>query len=199
MSRGSSTPPIRTWPIPAAWPPGWPNEAYVEALAKIVYLLGLSGGRHLRPDRRLGGDEGRPRRDDGAVPRRPQEHAWAISTTTCRQPSARWSRPTPTPSTARASPTWSADAVAVQTPADVPDGHYWTIQIVDLFTTVTHQLGSASHTPARQVPAGRPRLARRQARRLHRRAAFAHQRGRRASAAASPPIRRKRRPGRGRC
>lgn len=41
----------------------------------------------------------------------------------------------------------SEDSVVVQTPADAPAGHYWTIQIVDLFTTVTHQLGSASGTP----------------------------------------------------
>jgi len=41
----------------------------------------------------------------------------------------------------------AADAVVLQTPREVPDGHYWTIQIVDLFTTVTHQLGSASKTP----------------------------------------------------
>jgi len=40
------------------------------------------------------------------------------------------------------------EPVVIQTPQDVPDGHYWTIQIVDAFTTVTHQLGSASHTPA---------------------------------------------------
>ena len=39
------------------------------------------------------------------------------------------------------------DAVVLQTPTAVPAGHYWTIQIVDLFTTVTHQLGSASGTP----------------------------------------------------
>ncbi|MUV15144.1 DUF1254 domain-containing protein [Noviluteimonas gilva] len=39
------------------------------------------------------------------------------------------------------------EGVVVQTPIDVPEGHYWTIQIVDLFTTVTHQLGSASKTP----------------------------------------------------
>lgn len=39
------------------------------------------------------------------------------------------------------------DSVVIQTPAEVPKGHYWTIQIVDLFTTVTHQLGSASGTP----------------------------------------------------
>jgi len=40
------------------------------------------------------------------------------------------------------------EPVVVQTPEDVPDGHYWTIQIVDAFTTVTHQLGSASGTKA---------------------------------------------------
>ncbi|MEJ8848334.1 DUF1254 domain-containing protein [Variovorax rhizosphaerae] len=39
------------------------------------------------------------------------------------------------------------EAVVVQTPTDAPPGHYWTIQICDLFTTVIHQLGSASKTP----------------------------------------------------
>jgi hypothetical protein len=39
------------------------------------------------------------------------------------------------------------DSVVIQTPTDVPEGHYWTIQIVDVFTTVTHQLGSASGAP----------------------------------------------------
>jgi hypothetical protein len=41
----------------------------------------------------------------------------------------------------------TTDAVVIQTPTDAPDGHYWTIQFVDLFTTVIHQLGSASATP----------------------------------------------------
>ena len=39
------------------------------------------------------------------------------------------------------------EPVVVQTPVDVPKGHYWTIQIADLFTTVIRQLGSASNTP----------------------------------------------------
>jgi hypothetical protein len=34
-----------------------------------------------------------------------------------------------------------------QTPSDVPPGQYWTIQICDAFTTVIQQLGSASDTP----------------------------------------------------
>lgn len=42
----------------------------------------------------------------------------------------------------------TTEPVVVQTPSDVPKGHYWTIQIADLFTTVIHQLGSASGTPA---------------------------------------------------
>jgi hypothetical protein len=41
----------------------------------------------------------------------------------------------------------TTEPVVVQTPTDVPRGHYWTIQIADCFTTVIHQLGSASSTP----------------------------------------------------
>ncbi|WP_380878722.1 hypothetical protein ACFB49_18300 [Sphingomonas sp. DBB INV C78] len=40
----------------------------------------------------------------------------------------------------------SVEPLVIQTPIDAPPGHYWTIQIVDIFTNVTHQLGSASHT-----------------------------------------------------
>ena len=39
------------------------------------------------------------------------------------------------------------EPVVVQTPTEVPQGHYWTIQIADVFTNVIHQLGSASGTP----------------------------------------------------
>jgi hypothetical protein len=41
----------------------------------------------------------------------------------------------------------TSEAVVIQTPADSPQGHYWTIQIVDVLTNVRHQLGSASRTP----------------------------------------------------
>jgi hypothetical protein len=37
--------------------------------------------------------------------------------------------------------------LVVQTPTDVPHGQYWTIQIVDAFTNVIHQLGSRAATP----------------------------------------------------
>jgi hypothetical protein len=39
------------------------------------------------------------------------------------------------------------EPVVVQTPTEVPQEHYWTIQIADVFTNVIHQLGSASRTP----------------------------------------------------
>jgi hypothetical protein len=39
------------------------------------------------------------------------------------------------------------EPVVVQTPAEVPKGHYWTMQITDVFTNVVHTLGSAWGTP----------------------------------------------------
>lgn len=39
------------------------------------------------------------------------------------------------------------EPVVVQTPSQAPKGHYWTVQVADLFTNVVHQLGSAAGTP----------------------------------------------------
>jgi hypothetical protein len=39
------------------------------------------------------------------------------------------------------------EPVVVQTPTNVPNEHYWTIQVADLFTNVVYQLGSAAGTP----------------------------------------------------
>lgn len=39
------------------------------------------------------------------------------------------------------------EPVVVQTPSEVPQGHYWTMQIADVFTNVVHTLGSAWGTP----------------------------------------------------
>jgi hypothetical protein len=35
----------------------------------------------------------------------------------------------------------------IQTPIDVPEGHYWVMQIADVFTNVVRTLGSAWATP----------------------------------------------------
>jgi len=40
----------------------------------------------------------------------------------------------------------SQSPVVIQTPTDVPAGHYWTVQITDAFTNVIHQLGSRAQT-----------------------------------------------------
>jgi hypothetical protein len=39
------------------------------------------------------------------------------------------------------------EPVVVQTPTDVPEGHYWVMQITDVFTNVARTLGSAWGTP----------------------------------------------------
>jgi hypothetical protein len=39
------------------------------------------------------------------------------------------------------------EPAVVQTPSNVPDDHYWSVQITDVFTSVVHQLGSAARTP----------------------------------------------------
>ena len=71
------------------------------------------------------------------------------------------------------------DAVVIQTPTDVPAGHYWTIQIVDLFTTVTHQLGSASGTPGGKLLLVGPDWNGEKPAGFHRRTPLAYQPGRR--------------------
>jgi hypothetical protein len=39
------------------------------------------------------------------------------------------------------------EPVVIQTPTDVPEGHYWVMQVADVFTNVTDTLGSAWGTP----------------------------------------------------
>jgi hypothetical protein len=39
------------------------------------------------------------------------------------------------------------EPAVIQTPTAVPNGHYWTIQIADVFTNVIYQIGSAAGTP----------------------------------------------------
>jgi hypothetical protein len=39
------------------------------------------------------------------------------------------------------------EPAVIQTPTTVPKGHYWTIQIADVFTNVIYQIGPAANTP----------------------------------------------------
>lgn len=123
------------------------NEQYVEALARVVYYWGYpatdSFGRTNMWEIMKAG----PGAMLGLLPGAP------LNTTGCladyMSPSQRW---VVTPNNDTFYGAGFADLgvepAVIQTPADVPAGHYWTIQVADLFTTVIHQLGSASRTPA---------------------------------------------------
>jgi hypothetical protein len=121
------------------------NEKYVEALARIVYYWGLPAidtmGRTSSwqlmkaPGATMGLFPGAPKNTMGYL----DDH----------MPPAQRKVVTPNNDTIYGVGLFdlAADNVVLQTPTDVPKGHYWTVQIVDVFTTVTHQIGSASGTP----------------------------------------------------
>ena len=170
------------------------NEDYVEALARIVYYWGYPAvdgfGRTSMWEIMKDG----PGTMLGTPARRADEHDAAASPTTCRRRSASSSRRTTTRSTASGFADLGAEPAVIQTPTDAPPGHYWTIQIVDVFTNVDPSARLGLGHAGRQVPAGRPRLEGREAGRLHRHAAHADQLSAASSGAASRRARRRRRP-----
>lgn len=122
------------------------NETYVEALARIVYYWGYAAvdgfGRTNMWEIMKGG----PGAMLGLLPGAP------MNTTSCLadylSPAQRWVV-TPNNDTFYGAgfANLGVEPAVIQTPTEVPQGHYWTIQIVDVFTTVIHQLGSAPGTP----------------------------------------------------
>jgi hypothetical protein len=124
------------------------NEAYVESLARIVYYWGYpavdafgrtSGWEVMKqsgPGATLGLFPGAPKNKMGYL----DDY----------MPPAQ--RKVVTPNNDTIYGVGFADLreepVVIQTPLEVPKGHYWTIQICDAFTNVFRQLGSASGTPA---------------------------------------------------
>jgi hypothetical protein len=122
------------------------NEAYVEALARVVYYWAYPGvdvfGRTSMWETMKDG----PGMMLGTAPGGP------VNTSSCRTdylPPAQRIVVSPNNDTFYGVTfvDLGREPVVVQTPTDVPQGHYWTIQIADIFTTVIHQLGSASKTP----------------------------------------------------
>ena len=121
------------------------NEAYVEALARIVYYWGYPAvdifGRTSMWETMKDG----PGMMLGTAPGAP------VNTSSCLtdylSPAQRIVV-TPNNDTfyGAAFVDLGREPVVIQTPTDVPQGHYWTIQIADVFTNVAHQLGSASNT-----------------------------------------------------
>jgi hypothetical protein len=122
------------------------NEAYVEALARIVYYWGYAAvdqfGRHGMWEMLKSG----PGLMFGILPGAP------MNTTGCiadyLPPSQRF---VVTPNNDTFYGPGFADLgqepAVIQTPSNAPQGHYWTVQIVDAFSNVVHQLGSAAGTP----------------------------------------------------
>lgn len=123
------------------------NEAYVEALGRIVYYWGYPA---VDAFGRTSGWEAMKKAGPGATlglfPGAPKNKMGYLDD--YMPPSQ---RKVVTPNNDTIYGVGFADTreepAVIQTPSDVPKGHYWTIQICDAFTTVIRQLGSASETP----------------------------------------------------
>ncbi|OPY68990.1 MAG: hypothetical protein A4E57_01413 [Syntrophorhabdaceae bacterium PtaU1.Bin034] len=122
------------------------NEAYVEALARIIYYWAYAAvdqrGRHGMWEMAKDG----PGLMFGILPGSPKNMTGGIND---YLPASQRFVVTPNNDTFYG-PGFAdlADEPAViQTPTNAPAGHYWTIQIVDAFSNVIHQIGSASRRP----------------------------------------------------
>lgn len=118
----------------------------MEALARIVYYWGYPAvdtfGRTTVWDLM----EGKAGLQLGLLPGAPKNHTGALAD--YMSPAQRWVvSPNNDTIYGAGFADLSTEAVVVQTPTEVPVGHYWTIQIVDVLTNVVRQLGSAAGTP----------------------------------------------------
>lgn len=122
------------------------NEAYVEALARIVYYWGYAAvdqyGRHGMWEMMRSG----PGLMFGILPGAPR------NTTACLNdylPASQRFVVTPNNDTfyGPGFADLGQELAVIQTPTNAPPGHYWTIQVVDAFSNVAHQIGSAAGTP----------------------------------------------------
>jgi hypothetical protein len=122
------------------------NEDYVKALARIVYYwaypaidvtsrTGMWSMMKAGPGAMFGVGPGSPMNESGCIAN--------------YLPPAQRIVVTPNNDTfyGEAFLNLGVEPVVVQTPADVPNGHYWTMQITDVFTNVVRTLGSAWGTP----------------------------------------------------
>ncbi|KAB1072516.1 DUF1254 domain-containing protein [Methylobacterium planeticum] len=122
------------------------NEAYVEALARVVYYWGYPAVDGFGRTNMWEIMKEKPGAMLGLLPGAP------MNTTGCLadyiSPSQRWVV-TPNNDTVYGAgfANLAVEPAVIQTPVGAPQGHYWTIQIVDVFTNVVHQFGSASATP----------------------------------------------------
>ena len=121
-------------------------ESYVEALARIVYYWGYPAVDTFGRTNMWEIMDGKTGLQLGLLPGAAKNYTGAL--TDYMSPAQRWVVSPNNDTIYGAGFADLTDETAViQTPTEVPDGHYWTIQIVDVLTNVTHQLGSATGTP----------------------------------------------------
>lgn len=132
-------------PRSAGVPARQANEAYVEALARIIYYWGYAAvdqrGRHSMWEMLKA-----PGLMFGILPGAPKNMTGGLND--YLPPSQRFVV-TPNNDTfyGPGFADLAAEPAVIQTPTNAPPGHYWTVQIVDAFSNVAHQIGSASNTP----------------------------------------------------
>lgn len=132
----------------AGIPAKFANERYVAALARVVYIWGHPLVNTFRRTSTWSLMKGHgPGMAMGLFPGSPKN--WMGYVDDYLPPSQ---RKVVTPNNDTIYGACFADLgeepVVVQTPENVPEGHYWTIQVVDAFTTVIRQLGLRSGTAA---------------------------------------------------
>jgi hypothetical protein len=122
------------------------NEQYVEALARIVYYWGYPAIDVMARTSQWQLMKDGPGAVVGVFPGGPMNTSGCLSD--YMSPAQRMVV-TPNNDTIYMSAfvDLGREPVVVQTPTAVPKGHYWTIQIADVFTNVIYQIGSAAGTP----------------------------------------------------
>ncbi|WP_241032281.1 DUF1254 domain-containing protein [Rhodococcus pseudokoreensis] len=122
------------------------GEGYVKALARVVYYWGYPAVDTFGRTSMWNLMEGKAGLQLGILPGAPKNRTGALAD--YMSPAQRWVvSPNNDTIYGVGFADLTRDAVVVQTPTDVPAGHYWTVQIVDVLTNVVHQLGSAAGTP----------------------------------------------------
>jgi len=122
------------------------SESYVEALARVVYYWAYPGVDTFGRTNMWEIMKGQRGTMLGILPGGAKNHTGGLAD--YMSPAQRWVV-TPNNDTIYGAglADLTSEVAVIQTPADVPAGHYWTIQICDVLTNVVHQLGSASATP----------------------------------------------------
>jgi hypothetical protein len=122
------------------------NEEYVEALARIVYYWGYPAIDVMTRTSQWELMKDGPGAVVGVFPGGPVNTSGCLSD--YMSPTQRM---VVTPNNDTIYMSGFADlgreSVVVQTPTNAPKGHYWTIQMADVFADVIHQIGSATGTP----------------------------------------------------